>query len=123
VRSNASKQRLVCGGCSQEGNGFLFIHHAREEKEEGAIRFSENRGSNVREEGCHSDSFQVGTEGGSRGEESAFSSREGRGMSHKDLTIHDRDRLSRCRGLGLATLLSLSARCSNLGVVVGGFGG
>ena len=67
-----------------------------QEKDRGReqFAFSENRGGNVKEEGCDFDSFWVGSEGDPEGEESAFSLGKERGRSHKDLPRRDLEGLS-----------------------------
>jgi len=65
----------------------------------------------------------VGFEGGCAGEKSADSLGERRGRLCKNLTRRNRNGGSRCRGLRLSTLLSLSRGCDSLSVGGGGFGG
>jgi len=62
-------------------------------------------------------------EGGSGGEESAYSLGKGRGRFHKNLTRRNRNRGSRGWALRLRTLLSFSRGCGSLSIGGGGLGG
>ena len=100
-----------------------MVDRASEGVRKGAVGFSENRGSDVREMGCNFERFWVGFEGGSGGEESADSLGQERGRFHKNLTRRNGNGGSLSRTFRLTTLLSFSRWCGSLGIDGGGLGG